>query len=243
MKKIALIIAVLSLGNLFAAAQLKKYRWDTELCTFEGVYGAGKFTPKQLENTRRLYSTLDFEMDTFNATVFKYEDVGKLRTAESLETEYRKKAEALRNLEIVNTPYWTQYKQRKIESLERQYELARVSAAAYRKPATLKELKYADACVAKFADPLIAGGDDLLKIWGELNLEQRRKNSDPERVRREFEAQMASADRLNYARVEVTTFGWWNCVNAEIDRGDSDAADKNFRKLFTKVRRVSCDEP
>jgi hypothetical protein len=40
-------------------------------------------------------------------------------------------------------------------------------------------------------------------------------------------------------------FGWWNCANEFIERPEqaSDGtAEKEFRKLFTRVKEV-CDEP
>jgi hypothetical protein len=57
---------------------------------------------------------------------------------------------------------------------------------------------------------------------------------------------MASPDRLKFARVEVMSFGWWNCANEFIkyDQGDNGPArEREFRKLFMRVRNLGCDEP
>jgi hypothetical protein len=105
----------------------------------------------------------------------------------------------------------------------------------------LREVTFADACVQRFAPPLTAGGDDLLRTWRAVNEESRRKNASPENMRKQFEEQMASADKFRYAQVEVMTFGWWNCVNARIERGDRVAASKNFWKLFRRVKKIACD--
>ncbi|MBS1794887.1 MAG: hypothetical protein JSS81_13590 [Acidobacteria bacterium] len=244
MKKNLLLIVVLVLASLPVSAQLRKFRWETELCTLEGTYDAKTTTAERLRNTYRMHHSTDFDLDTIDATVFRWTDLGKLRTLASLDAEYRRKRAALEKLRIVETPFWLEFRKKKLVALERDYRLAHASVQSYRKPEALREVTFADRCIANYANPLIAGGDALLAAWRTLNEEQRRQNGDPERVRREYEAQLASPDRLNYARVEVTTFGWWNCVNAEIDRGDENgSATKNFESLFKKVRQIRCDEP
>jgi hypothetical protein len=243
MKRIAVLIAVLLFVNAFAAAQVGKFRWETEMCRFEGTFDTKRYTKKQLENTYKMWFAREYDMDTFYATVFKLEDFAKLRTAASIDEEYARKSAALKKLVIVNTPFWKEFRAKKLIELERDYRLARASAQAFQKPAALREVTFADACVQKYAPPLTAGGDSLLGIWREVNMDLRAKNSDPERLRREFEAQMASADRFKYAQIEVITFGWWNCVNERIERReDWDAIYKNYEKLFKKVSKT-CEEP
>lgn len=244
MKKTVFLLTVLFLAAVAVPAQLKKYRWDEEFCTFEGTYNARNYTAAQLKNTHRLWTTQDFYLDDFNATAFKIEDIAKLPSVAYLEADFRRKTDALQRLDIVKTPYWSEFKKRKLKSLEQQLELARSAILAYTKPAEMKKLTFADKCVQKFANPLIAGGDDLLNLWRAVNEDLRRKNADPDRVRRDFEAQSASPDRFKYAQVEVITFGWWNCVNEYVDRGDDyEVMAKNYNKLFTKVREINCDEP
>ena len=59
-----------------------------------------------------------------------------------------------------------------------------------------------------------------------------------------YEQQLASPDKLNFALVEVMTFGWSNCANALIPSVEYDGTqDKEFKKLFKSVKKVSCDEP
>lgn len=244
MKKIIFIAFALLLANYTASAQIKKYRWDEEFCTFEGTYNARNYTTAQLKNTLRLWTTQDFDLDDMKATAFKIENIPNLTPVADLEADFRRKTDALQKLDIVKTPYWSEFKRRKLKSLEQQLALARSAVLAYTQPNELKKLTFADKCVQRFADPLIAGGDDLLNLWRTVNEDSRRKNADPDRVRSEFEEQMASPDRIKYAQVETITFGWWNCVNEYVDRGDDyEVMAKNYRKLFTKVREIRCDEP
>ncbi len=242
MKRIALLFFVFALANAAALAQVKKFMWEDEICVFEGTYNTRLYTKKQLENTYQLWYSQDFQMQTYDAAVFRFEDIGKLRTVASLDAEYAQKSAALKKLEIVNVPFWKAYKQKKLKALEQDYKLARASVQAYQNPKALREVTFAPACVKKFAPPLIAGGDDLLRIWREVNIDSRKKNASPEGVRRNFEAQLASADKFKFAEVEVITFGWWNCVNATIERGDENQLpSKNFWKLFRRVKKIGCD--
>lgn len=242
MRKFVFCVVVLLLSYASASAQVGKFRWEDEICVFEGTYNTRLYTKKQLENTYRLWYTRDFDMDTFEATVFEIENIEKLRTAASLDAEYARKSANLKNLAVVNTPFWKEFKAKKLKGMEQEYRLARASVQAYEKPSALREVTYADACVQRFAPPLIAGGDALLTLWREVNEDARTKNADPERVRKDFEAKMASAERVKYAQVEVITFGWWNCVNEKIERGDdSPVPSRNFWKLFKRVKKLGCD--
>ncbi|HEY8559301.1 MAG TPA: hypothetical protein VIL74_02775 [Pyrinomonadaceae bacterium] len=244
MKKLTVILVFLLAANA-ALAQLKKFTWEDWTCVYESTYDGRIYTERQLKNTYALWKAGgDYAMETFEATAFKLEDIANLRTAASLDAEYKEKAVALKNLEIVNVPYWKEYKAAKLAALERDYLLARASVKANENPSALGEVNFADRCVQRFAPPLTAGGDDLLKLWREVNEESRAKNASPENVRKEFESRTASADRFKYARMEILTFGWWNCVNAEIRRPDEKGRpEEHFKKLFKTTKKNYCDEP
>ncbi len=108
----------------------------------------------------------------------------------------------------------------------------------------MNEAAGSQTCKVKFASPLIAGGHQLIDAWRKLNIEQRKNNGDPARVKREFETQLASADAQTYALVDVMMFGWWNCMNADISRIDYDGTqEREFKKLFIRTKKVSCSEP
>ncbi|MEZ5422282.1 MAG: hypothetical protein R2682_04220 [Pyrinomonadaceae bacterium] len=83
----------------------------------------------------------------------------------------------------------------------------------------------------------------MLNAWRALTEEQAKKNADPARIRREYEAQLASSDRMKFALVEVMTFGWWNCANESIDYVQYDETqERELEKQFTNIHR-DCDEP
>lgn len=233
--------AILLLSTLTVSAQIRTFTWDTELCSYQGTYNSKKYTAQQLKNTHDLTVPGAYGI-TSEATVFTPADIPKLSVS-ALEMEYRDKRSRLAGLDIVRTPYWEGMRQKKLAEMKQVYELSLVSIKAYRTPGSLNDLVWAQNCKAKYAGPLIAGGDDLLKAWLAVNLESRRKNSDPERLNRTFNEQNASPMRYEHARVEVMTFGWWNCANEFINYVDYDgASEREFNKLFLRVK-TRCDEP
>jgi len=237
-----LLIAILVLCQTAAFAQAKRFQWTTELCEYEGTYDAAKYTEAQLKNTLKLFAVGSFDIET-EATVWKYEEIKKLSVA-TLDKEYESKSTALKKLDIVKSAYWELLRGRKLKELKQVYEFSRLTMLAYDEPAKLKESAFAEACVVKFANPLINGGDELLATWEAVNKDSRRNNSDSERVKKIFEAEYDSRDKYKYARVEVMSFGFWNCANALIEREEYDGThQEEFKKLFKRTKTVACDEP
>jgi hypothetical protein len=237
-----LLIAILVLSAATTFAQTKKFRWTTDMCEYESTYDAKKYTVAELENTRKLFF-LDFFPNTIDPTPRSSEDIKKLRV-ETLDTEYKTRLHALKNLKIVKAAYWENLRQKHLRELEQVYLLSRATILSYENPTRLNDVKFSGFCAAKYAAPLIKGGDALLSVWRALNEESRQQNASPDAVRKKFEAQYNSPERLQFAKIEVTTYGWWNCVNALIDReGAQTEAEKEFRKLFTRTRTVECEQP
>ena len=228
-----------------AEAQIRTFKWNDEMCEYSGTYNAKKYTEAKLRNTLRLLSHSELRLDSVNATVWKYEDIAKLDVA-GVDKEYNDLIDQLEHLEYVSTPYTDTVRQQKLAEARQLYQLIRTTMTAYTKPEVLRNYKGAEACKLKFGGPITTGGDALLAAWRKVNLDSQSKNADPGRLQREFDEQMASPDRLKFALVETMSFGWWNCANAHIkysNVGESDRAGREFKKLFIRVKTISCDEP
>ena len=223
-------------------AQTRTFQWDDEVCKFSGTYDAKKYTPEQLRDMLKLFRTGGFSFST-NTTVFAPSDISKLDVA-ALDSEYKTMTKALKALDIVKTQYWENQRKMKLREIEQVYTLSRISMQGYTSPIILNTYAGAEQCKLTYASPLIVGGDQLLSTWRQVNVAARFKNGDPDRVRRTYEAQYASPDRMKYALVEVLTFGWWNCANDAIGYVKYDGTqDREFKKLFIRVRKLHCDEP
>ena len=233
---------VIAAGAVSIEAQPRKFRWTTELCEFEGTYDARKYTLEQLKDTAALVADKGLPLQA-DATVWKYADIDAL-SVEALDREYREKAARLKALKLVAAPEFEALRAARLRELEEHYRLSRTTMLAYRTPAVIKDYRGADSCVARYAAPLAEGGDALLAVWRTVNEEGRRRNASPERIEARFNEQLNSPARLEFALVEVMSFGWWNCANEFVERvADDGRSEARFKKLFSKVRTVYCDEP
>jgi hypothetical protein len=242
MRKFLLLIVVLCLSSGAASAKLRKFVWYDEICSFQGAYNTSLYTERQLENTFQMWYSRDFTMEIYQARGLNLDGSNKIRPLASYDAEYARKSAALRKLEIVNTPYWLAYKQKKLKRLEQDYKFGRITAEAFTNPAALRKLTFAKLCVKKYAPLLVAGGDDLMRFWRAGNEETIRKSDNPEQTRKDFENIYNSADKFEYARSKILGFDWWDCVSGAIRSGDDDDnPENNFAKLFTHVVTLGCD--
>lgn len=229
--------------SLTAAAQTRTFAWQDELCTYRGTYDSKAYSPARLKNTLKLTNGSNFNLLEYDTTAWKFSDIEKLNVS-GFDSLYKRKTAELRSLPIVPGPYFEGLRQAKLREMEAVYRLNRTTMAAYKDPKVLLGYTDAPVCTTKYANALIAGGDELLDTWRLVNEDSRAKNSDPERLRRTYEAQLASPDRLRFALLEVMAFGWSNCANDLIPYVNYDGTpEKEFKKLFRSVKTVRCDEP
>lgn len=243
MIKLKTLPVVLLFLVVTANSQTKTFRYDTGICQITAGYNSKRYTEIQLRNTLKLVQGSEFQMG-YDSMVWKYEDIYGLSIS-NLDNEYKQKSAALKALEIVKTPYWEALRREKLDEMAQIYKLSRITQKAYMNPHALREYDGAHSCKTKYAEPLIAGGESLLKIWTEVNKNSQKKNGDPERLQRKFDQEYESENPYKFAIVETMMFGWWNCANSFIDREEKSSngsAENEFRKLFIRVKEV-CDEP
>lgn len=242
---IFLLVLVSSFTNA-VHAQNKTMEWSSDFCSFSGVYNSKKYTEEKLQNTFKLISTGAFRIST-SATVWNYSEIDAL-DVEKLDEEYTRLRKEVEGLDIVAGELWESVRRSKLKELKQVYDLSRATMLAYRKPTVLNDLDWSPACKQRYVPALIAGGDDLLAVWTDVNVEGRGRNADPARLKRRFDEQYASPQRAQFALVETMAFGWWNCSNASIDYDGQDGdenqkRDEAFRKLFISVKEVECEHP
>jgi len=242
--KTVALVAILLVIPFDAVGQIKKYRWSGEMCEYEARYNSRKYSPEQIRDTVLLSMDQEFSLEVGTSVALDLEEIPQLN-AVALRDEYLFKRQKLAALKIIDDPYWNQIWRDRLNELDRVYQLSRATILSYKDPQRLRDVTYAPVCVREFAEPLIAGGQMLLDTWLKVNLASREKNVHPDRLRLEFERQSASPDKFAYARLEVTGFGWHNCVNA-IARGenpDYDEIRRHLRKLFVGKIRERCEMP
>jgi hypothetical protein len=217
------------------------YKWSTELCFKTGQYDPKKYTKDQLNNTYDIWMTFSGAALSTPVFIKTKEDISRF-DLEKLKGEYLEKKE-LYNRPIVNSPYWKKIKAGRLQELEDEYQLAKISMEAYTNPKVLLDDKFSTNCT-EYVQALTAKDTvSLLSAWSKLVEQQKTKNSSPERLTQNYLNQYNSKDRLFYARRELMTFGWWNCANDKTYRlNNDDTMEREFDKLFIKIKK-DCMEP
>ena len=77
-----------------------------------------------------------------------------------------------------------------------------------------------------------------MNAWFELKERQKLNNCCPEMVEKEFLSKYNSCNRLKYARLDLMTYGWGNCMNQFVyHHTDYIRIEEEFQKLFISVDR------
>ena len=236
-KTTVILLSLLCHSNL--SAQYADFEYMTELCECKAQFDSTKYSRQQLQNTfDHIYWNNASNIDTHPTDFDKNVPV----LLDSLEAEHRRKLEFLEQLDIVDDKFWQRERDKMIKYINSTCELRRVTIRARLDPKELLDYKLVDSTCKYFRDALIAGGDQLLKAWTVLNEIQKKRNGDPEGLQRRFERDYSSPDRLQIARREVMTFGWWNHANALLPHIDDDGYEENFNRLLKDIQ-CECDEP
>lgn len=157
------------------------------------------------------------------------------------EQKFNESLKALNSLEFVNTPYFNKIKQKRIKEIERLKLLSLLEIESYSNPKILMNDSYSKEQCSEYTNALIAGGDVLLKMRKKMAEESRDEGNTDAWGR--YIKEKESGNEMEYARVFVTTFGWWNCVNNSIERVDgNDVNLSGFMKLFDNIT-TECEEP
>lgn len=216
------------------------FKWDTELCSNTGEYDPQKYTEEELKNTCNLWGMRSSAYLNTDTTPTSKADAEKL--TRELTAEYNER-KAFYNNKIISSPYWERARKDKIHELEDTYELKKIAIQSYSNPSVLLNNRFSKNCT-EYAKALISNDTILLlKTWNNLAEKQKKNNGSPEKFMERHLENYNSKNRIQNARQEIMTYGWWNCANATVYRVyDDGTMEKEFNKLFTNVT-FECDEP
>lgn len=236
--KLFKFILILISTNSFS--QIGDFLYHTELCECTAKFDTTKYTRKELRNTiDSLWWAPNIE---YSSTAWKLEDIQKLNV-EDLRTECKEKKNKIQTIQFVKNPFWNKLLAERIQFYESSCRLKEYTIQAYSNPKILLEYELVDSTCIYYRDALIAGGDQLIDAWFILHEKQKKNNGSPENLQRRFDTKYYSDNRLEYARMEIMTFGWWNNANHLLPHINPNYRyDEEFEKLFINVV-CECDEP
>lgn len=238
--KPVLVLALMFTGLFTANSQTSRYKWDDGACEFEGTYNSTLYTRQQIKNCERLALHLFFRIEK-TPSVFKPKDIALLNL-DSLNREYEVKKKHLTELDLPKNKNWENARAKALYEVEQTYYLSKIVYQSFNNPQVFKDFKAQDSVLQKHTLALLKGGEVLLKDWYDLTITQAEKNGWPARVWETYYKQRNSSDSLLYARIEVTTFGWWNCAIEYARFVDAEEMLKTFDQLFIKIRTIECED-
>jgi len=218
------------------------YRWATGLCDYQGNYNPQKISENQLKNTYDLcftFSGISLETD---GTANNPEDIKKL-SIPTLTQEYKKKRAYYIAMEIVDLPYWQNLRMLRIQELDDEFYLKKITIESYNNPSILKTSRYAKTC-PDVIDALNSKDEQtLLNFWKRFVTKYHKEHQLPQSYIDKFNKENASEQKLIYAKIELINYGWWNAANEQLRRVEqTEEMSKSFEKLFTNIK-VECEEP
>ena len=228
------------------SAQPEIYAFFTELCDNKGYYDSAKYSRAEIDGTYKLWFRWSAS-SLSTPSVFDLEDLREIRRDKDeilakLDEDFTERKIELENLKIVDVPYWQNIKKMHYQELLQDYEKKKIQIEAYSNPAVLLNSTFTKNC-QNFAKALNSNDTDLIAEWKKIREEMSEKNGDPQRIINEFENHLKSSNWKEYATIDLITFGWGNCANADVRRPSHDEKmNREFESLFIKID-YECDEP
>ena len=220
------------------ADTLATYAWDTEMCHYTGRYNPRRYVKEALDNAYQLL--FGSAMLTTDTSIFQPEDVGTLHL-DSLTAEYTRNLRRYRSMRLLPQPMWRTLQKQAIQELEDDYRAKKLYIEAFADPTVLLSARMPADC-RKYVEGLTVHNDSLvLRDWQRYVEEQKQHigyDTNSERFTRQFN----SPNRLLYAKIDLLTFGWWNCMNNSIRRVQpTEKMGDAFPRLFTNIR-IECED-
>lgn len=219
-----------SLSSLFLYAQDAIFEFEDGVCLFQGTFDSKKYTKDQLANTYRLIQGGAISLYTDEET--------------ELDEGYKIILDDLNNTKFVETPFFKTYKDSLIHYVNQTYKLRKVQFEAIRvnKKALMQHYQD-DPTIKMYSEALVKGGKDLIQAYEYLTKKQMKNNSDPDRIWRNYSANITKDNAQKLAFNYVLVYGWWNAVNHQIEHIYYDGRHfEEFMKLFITVKTIDCDE-
>ncbi|MBC5773735.1 hypothetical protein H8S95_06650 [Pontibacter sp. KCTC 32443] len=237
-------------NNHIEESSLKEFSWQEGLCDYRGYYNSSEFTEKQIEDTYFLifgYNSVTTS-DT-DATLDKpeYYTVTYIENSlKKLESDYSKAIQKLQSLDVVPTAFWQQHRELSILQLKELHQLEKLTLEAHLNPKLLVNTTYSSECV-DYVNALTSEDTTvLLDSWKKLVDSNKLKNGYPEGLEQKYQEQLKSSDKLLFARIDLMTYGWWNCANHQrkyVDGFNQEGQmTEEFDKLFDRVVESNCED-
>ena len=238
----ALITAVIFASlAVITIAQAEVYKWQDELCDIQGSFDNKKYSAKQIENSHFMLNNLTgVQLNSFSSPMSP-SDIDKVSTADitNLDKGYESRKRKVQQLTVV--PEAQIYKRELLKSIEGEYVHDKLTILAYLDP--IQAMRLSPPMCKQYLAPFFENETAVQSKWKQLV--EKRASSNSYAMSRYQEQK--DSDSASYAKINLLTYGFGNCVNSQIYHADSQKVFSNYNQLnktiFGKSIKMVCDEP
>lgn len=238
----AITVAVMLASMAFTTiAQAETYKWQDELCDIQGNFDHKKYSAKQIKNSHFVLEGLtSANLNSFFPPMYiKDLDKVSIKDLEILTKEYKQVKNNVERLDVV--PEAKAYKQQLLQSIEGEYKKERLTILAYVDP--IQAMRQSPPMCKQYLEPFFKDQTAVQNKWQQMV--EKRALSNRYAMSR-YQEEKAN-DPTNYAKIDLLTFGFGNCVNNQRYHAGSEVVLRNQQKLnktlFGNSLTMVCEEP
>ena len=235
------IAAIIASMAVITIAQAQTYKWEDDYCSYKGEFDSKKYNTTQIKNSFFVLEGLTrLNLDSFFPPM-SIEALDKLsmKDMDALTKEYKQVKRDIESLDVV--PEAKGYKQELLKSIDGEYQQSQLTILGYLNPS--EALKQSPKMCQQYIKPLLQNEAAVQTKWKQIVEERAVSNS---YAMSRYQDEKAS-NPAKYAKIDLVTFGFGNCVNEQVYHADSEVVFKNQQKLnktlFGKSFKQVCDEP
>ena len=222
-------------------AQAEVYKWQDELCDIKGDFDNKKYSAKEIKNSHFVLEGLtSANLNSFFPPM-NIEDLDKvsIKDLEKLTEEYKQVKNNVERLDVV--PEAKAYKQQLLQSIEGEYKKERLTILAYVDP--IQAMRQSPPMCKQYLEPFFKDESAVQNKWQQMVEKRALSNS---YAMSRYQEEKAS-NPAKYAKIDLITFGFGNCVNNQRYHAGSEVVLRNQQKLnktlFGKSLTMVCEEP
>lgn len=235
--KTVIVTALLASLALTTIAQAQTYTWEEGHCSYKGDFDSTKYSAKQIKNVHLVMESLTrTNLDSFFSPMnIEALDNLSMHNLDKLTKEYHHIKRNAENLEVV--PEAMRYQQQLLKAIDDEYRTDKLTILAYLNPS--EALKQSPKMCKNYIEPFLQNETAVQNRWQQFvadNIKEQAAITDDggqhyrslatERYQRE-----KASNPAKYAKIDLVTFGFSNCVNNQGYHADPDDVLKGFKKL------------
>lgn len=231
------VTALLASLALTTIAHAQTYQWEEGYCSYKGDFDDKKYTAKQIKNSHLVIESLTrTNLESFFSPMsLDALDNLSMNDLDRLTKEYNHIKRNAERLEVV--PEAKDYKQQLLKSIDDEYKTDKLTILAYLNPSDA--LKQSPQMCKNYLEPFLQSEAAVQSRWQQFveeEIQQQGEYGADELARyRNIATQRYQQEKAShpaeYAKINLITFGFSNCVNNQGYHAEPDDVFEGFQTL------------